>query len=127
MKSTGLVGLGLALALTGCSTLSNLETIASGSVSPQQVYIAANSFDAIEATATQYLGLPLCPQGTPVCRTQVSSQTVYNNVKTARGARNALEAYMGANPGAAVPVSNYNVLVTSVQTLTALVAVNKGG
>jgi hypothetical protein len=122
-----LLGVVLAIGLSSCATINNLETIASGSVSPQQVYIAANSFDAIEATATQYLKLPLCPQGSPVCRTQLSSQTVYNNVKTARSARNALEAYMNANPGASVPVSNYNVLVTSVQTLNALVAVNKGG
>jgi hypothetical protein len=112
------------LALSGCNTISNLYTIASGSASPSQVYVAANAFDAVEGTATQYLRLPLCPQSQPVCRTKTTSQVVYNNVKTARAARNALEAYMTANPGAPVPVSNYNILVTALQTLNALVAAN---
>ena len=119
-----MIAIATVLALGGCTTLGNLYTVATGSVTPNQVYIAANAFDAAEGTATQYLRLPLCPKGEPVCRTQTTSQVVYNNVKAARSARNALEGYMTANPGAPVPVSNYNILVTAMQTLNALVQAN---
>lgn len=122
--AAGLIALSLCGQTSGCTTISNLYTIASGSASPNQVYIAANAFDGIEGTATQYLLLPLCPKGAPVCRTGATSSAVYNNIVAARAARNALEAYMTANPGAPVPVSNYNILVTALQTLNALVQAN---
>lgn len=111
-----------ALSLGGCSTIQNLETIASGSVSPQQVLVAANSFDAIEATATTYLNLPTCPIAQPICKTQSVVATLVPQIRNARSARNQLEAYMTANPGQAVPVSNYNVLVTGINTLQTALA-----
>jgi hypothetical protein len=110
------------LLLGGCSTLSNLETIASGSVSANQVYVAANAFDAIEATATNYLQLPPCPTAAPVCRTSSIVAVIVPQVRNGRVARNQLEAYVNANPGQAVPVSNYNVLITTVNTLQGALA-----
>lgn len=129
LRMLALMGLALAPALTGASCqaitdIENLSTIASGSVTPNQVFVAANAFDAIEGTANTYLSLPLCPQGMPICRTKTTSQTVYTNILTARKARNSLESYMNANAGAPVPVSNYNVLVTALQTIGALVQAN---
>lgn len=129
LRTLVIIALAMSPALMGASCqvltdIENFQTIASGSVSPAQVYTVANAFDAIEGTATTYLRLPLCPNGAPVCRVQSTSQTVYTNVVLARRARNSLEAYMNANAGAPIPVSNYNVLVTALQTIGALVNAN---
>jgi hypothetical protein len=112
----------LAIGLAGCTTLNNLSTIASGSVSPQQVLVAANAFDAIEVTATNYLSLPTCPVATPICKTAAVAKTLVADIRTGRSARNQLEAYMTVNPGQVVPVSNYNVLISAVNTLQTLLA-----
>ena len=106
------------VSLAGCSTLSLLT---GSSVTAQEIIVAGNTFDAIEATATNYLKLPLCPQAT-VCRTQAASAAIYPAVKSARQARATLEAAVAANPNAALPISNYNVLMTAINTLQSLFA-----
>ena len=50
-----LIGLVLALGLAGCNINLNPNV-----ATPQDVVIAANAFDAAEATAANYLTLPLC-------------------------------------------------------------------
>jgi hypothetical protein len=127
------VGLLVAIGLTGATsqceftqTIGNLETIASGSVSASQVYIATNIYVSIAGTISQYLALPLCPTSAPLCRTKATSQTLARDDLVAYNAVKALDAYVDANPGQAVPVSNYNVLVVALQGINALVQANQG-
>jgi hypothetical protein len=122
-----LVAIGLTGATSNCQVvqdINSLTTILSGSVSPSQVVIATNLYNAAAGTAYQYLKLPLCPTAAPLCRTQIISQSVYNNVAVASKAVKALDAYVDANPGQAVPVSNYNALVIALQALNGLVQAN---
>lgn len=123
--------LALVTALTGATSecqlmqsIDSLQTIASGSVSPGQVYIATNLYVGAAGTVNQYLALPLCPTATPLCRTQSTSQRIFSNLLQARKAVRSLDAYVDANPGAPVPVSNYNVLVIALQTMNGLVKAN---
>lgn len=120
-----------ALALCGATSecqvaqdINSLEVIASGSVSANQVLIATNLYSAAAGTAHQYLILPVCPKATPLCRSQITSQLVVSNDAVAYKAVQALDAYVDANPGQAVPVANYNALVVALQALNGLVQVN---
>ena len=121
MKKLLLIGL---LALGGCSTLQNIGTIVTGaSVTPSQVYIAANAFDAVEATATTYLNLPACGGTAKLCRTAAAVKAIVPAVRSGRAARNQLEAAVNANGGTApVPASLYSVLVGSTNTLQTIIA-----
>lgn len=106
----------IALSLGGCATLNAIE---GATVSPTQIIVAANSFDAIEATATNYLRLPPCPQAT-VCRTQAAVSAIVPAIRAGRKARNQLEAYVSTN--APAPVAAFNVLTTAISTLQSLMA-----
>ena len=91
-------------------------------LTPQEVYVAANAFDAVEATATAYLNLPLCPAA-KVCRTAIATGAIIGPIRDGRKARNALEAYIAANPGvAAVPVSLSTALNAAVSSAQAIIA-----
>ncbi len=117
MKLASLVVLGV-LGLAGCSTLS---TLVGTTISPTQVIVAGNSFDAIEATATNYLRLPLCP-GATLCRTAAATDAIVPAVRAARTARNQMEAFVNANPGQPAPVSLYNTTITAINALESTLA-----
>jgi hypothetical protein len=108
--------LAVALALTGCANLLVVwQTITSASVSPTQIIVAGNAFDAAEASATQYLSackskaLPAT-----VCALTTRKQVVAS-VRAGRSARNQLEPYVIS--GTAGPAAIYNAMVTSINTL----------
>ena len=107
-----------ALALSGCSTIS---TLTGTTISPTQVIVAGNSFDAVEETATNYLKLPLCP-GATLCRTAAATKAIVPAVRAARAARNQMEAYVNANPGSPAPVSLYNAAITAISALESTLA-----
>lgn len=122
MKKLLLVGL---LALGGCANLQNdLNVLSGSSVTPQQVVVAGNAFDAVEATATTYLKLPGCPATTavPVCRSAAAAVQIAAAIRTGRAARNAMEGFVNAAPGTPAPVSNYNTLMTAISTLQSLLS-----
>ena len=65
----------IALSLAGCqgtrfgdfiATAGNAITAAENAVTPQQIYIAANAFDAVKVSATNYLELRRCPTNAPI-------------------------------------------------------------
>jgi hypothetical protein len=107
------------LALAGCSAVT---TLTSPALTPTQVIVAANSFDAIEATATNYLGLPTCPTATPVCKTAAGVAAIVPAIRAGRAARVTLEAAVNSGGSTPVPVSAYTTLTTAVGTLQALMA-----
>ena len=113
-----LATLATVLALSACVT-----TMTPNVLAPQQLRVAANSFDALESTATNYLKLPLC--GTvPVCRSQTVSVSLVKAVRSARSARTQLEAYVNANPTTPIPATLYQTVSVAVTTLQSILVSN---
>lgn len=108
--------LALATGLTGCVTINP------NVITPQQVIVAANGFDALESTATHYLKLPVC--GVAPCRDPNVTVTLAKAVRAARGARTQLEKYVNANPGSPIPVTLYQTVSVAVSTLQNLLVSN---
>lgn len=107
------------LALGGCaSELQKLHTVYSivteTTVSPSTIIVAANSFDALEATATQYLSYCKANLSTSACSAD-NRRTVIKAVRAGRAARNQLETYVTNNTAA--PSAIYNTLVAAINTL----------
>lgn len=123
MKTFRAILFGSAFFLGGCSGLTNAINVVTGtSVTPSQAYIAANAFDAVEATATTYLQLPACATGaSAVCRTASAVNSIVPAIRIGRIARNSLEAAVNAGGGAPVSVSLYNALTGQTATLQAIV------
>lgn len=109
----------LALALAGCATLQKDYAIITGAtVSPAAVIVAANSFDAIEATATNYLIFCKANRSAVGCGSYVAARKqILPAVRSGRVARNNLENFLTANPGALGPSGLYNALVSALNTL----------
>ena len=108
-----LIGLVLALGLAGCNINLNPNV-----ATPQDVVIAANAFDAAEATAANYLTLPLCGSVAKVCRTQASDPGRHGTVRAGRAARDQLLADI--NSSTPIPVTLLQALTTTVSTLQSL-------
>lgn len=114
----------LVLALGGCASLNTAWSVLTGvSVSPTQIIVAANAFDAGEASATQYLLFCKANPAPSYCALK-TRQTVITAVRTGRVARNQLEPYVVS--GTAGPAALYNTLIATVQTLQNQVPVNTG-
>jgi len=108
--------------LTGCATelqkiKSAYDVVTSSSVSPTMVYVAANTFDALEATATNYLRLPKCGGTAIVCRNQNAVAAIIPAVRSGRVARNNLEQFLKDHPGQLGPQGLYDALTQSITTL----------
>lgn len=114
MRKLLLVGL-LAGALGGCATIKADWAIITGTtVSPTQIIVAANAFDAGEASATQYL--LYCKQNAVQAACALSTRkAVVLAVRSGRVARNQLEPYIVS--GTAGPSAIYNTLVAIVAQL----------
>jgi hypothetical protein len=111
----------LALSLGACAQLTNAYNVVTGAtITPNQVYIAANAFDAVEASATTYLRLPAC--GSAPCRNVGATNTIVAAVRAGRLARNALEAAVNTNPGAPVNANLMATLTSSTSTLKAILS-----
>jgi hypothetical protein len=113
-----LLAISLALGLGGCAALqADWAIVTSASVSPTQIIIAANAFDAGEATATQYLLYCKATVPAPSYCALATRQAVVKAVRTGRVVRAQLEPYITS--GTAGPVALYNTLVAAVQSLQA--------
>lgn len=112
----------LALSLSGCAGITRLiDSATSVTVSPQSVVIAANSFNAIEATATNYLHLTRCDKTTSkVCRDKAVTAILIPAVLNARKARNDLVAFQKAHPGELGTQGLYDALQLAITTLTGI-------
>lgn len=114
----------LLLPLGACSTIDSIVGIVTGAtVTPQQAYIAANAFDTIEATATQYLQLPACGStASKLCRASAGVNAIVPAIRIGRTARNNLEAAVTASNGQPVSASLYSALTAQTSTLQQIVA-----
>jgi hypothetical protein len=106
----------LALSLGACSTLQSLSSLTTVQVSPQAVYLAENSFDAIEVTATGYLRICHAKMSTPGCSSTAIAQII-PAVRSGRVARSNINAFMKAHPDALGAAGLYDALVTATNTL----------
>ena len=124
MKRLLIIGL-LAFSLGACAQLRGLQTaysiVTESTVPAQTVIVAANSFDAIQATATQYLiycknniTVPACSAG--------NRRTVIKYVRVGRAARNQLETSIAT--GAPGPGAIYNTLIAAINQLNATPVAN---
>lgn len=117
MKRLALILL-ISLGLSGCAALTKLEAVytdLSGStISPQNVYIAANAFDALKVTATQYFVYCRTHLTVTVC-SAANRRTVLTFVRSGTAARNQLETYLVA--GTAAPAQIYQTLMAAVNGL----------
>lgn len=122
----------LGLALGGCAQLEELKTrvdqaatVVSSSVntavSPTNVIIASNAFDAMQVIATKYLRLPRC-SGTsgPICRSPAATPPLIAAVKAGRKARDAAQDYVRNNPNGMVPGDLYQALTGTVKTIQSI-------
>ena len=109
----------IALALTGCAQLTNAWNAVTGAqVTIQTVSVAASSFDALEATATNYLRLPKCAGSNgPVCADPAVMAKLVPAVRAGRAARDNLESFFQAHPEQLGPSGLYDALVAAVSTL----------
>lgn len=108
----------LALALGGCANLQGIYTLATTATVPaSEVVIAANSFDAVKATAVNY-GRYCIDQKfpAPIC-SAANRRAVIKAVRIGTAARNALEASI--NSGQPALSTIYNTLISSVNALNA--------
>ena len=114
----------LTAGVAGCANLQNAwNVITSTSVSPTVVVIAVNTFDALEATATNYLRLPRCKTGGPIaCRDPNVTAKIVPAVRSGRAARNQLEAFIGSHPGQLGPKGLYDALIAATATLQTIFA-----
>lgn len=120
----------VSLSLSGCAAMQkvgagigNAWSVATGaSVPASSVVITSNTLDALEATATNYLSLPLCGTAITACRNRAATRPIENAVRAARVARNNLEAFQRANPGQLGASGLYNALQSAVSTLQGVLA-----
>lgn len=110
----------LALSLGSCAEFDNTWGIVTGStVSPTAVYVARNSFDALEATATNYISFCKSHPPTPGCSKTVIAKLI-PAVRSGRVARNNLTAFQKAHPGQLGPTGLYDALISATNTLQAI-------
>lgn len=102
------------LFLGGCSTMSTLQHAMGTSVSPTEAIIAANTYDAIEATATGFL--TFCAKVPSDSRCGAGNRrAIIKYVRSGRAARNQMESYIQNNTS--VPSAIYNTVKAAVDNL----------
>jgi len=121
IRKLGYLGavIGLSVTLGGCPQITNdWNAITGSAVSPTAVIVAGNSFDALEATATNYLRLKKCSSASgPICRDPKATAMIIPAIRSGRAARTNLEQFMVNNPGKLGDQGLYNALQTAITTL----------
>ncbi len=114
----------ISLTIGGCAgltrtfeTVQNAVTAAENAVTPQQIYIAANAFDAIKVSATNYLLLKRCPQNAPFCRDPAVTKKLVPLIRAGTVARNNAVTWARANPNGFADVSLYEKLTSITGTI----------
>jgi len=120
----------IALMLSGCAgtRVGNFFEVAgnaisaaqSANVTPQQIYIAANAFDAVKVSATNYLELKRCPTNAPFCRDPSVTKKLIPLIRAGTIARNNAVTWARANPNGFADVSLYEKLTSITSTIEAI-------
>lgn len=109
----------LVVTLPACDRISAIIQIAtSASVSPNLIFIAANTFDGLEVTATNYLRLSRCTGANgPVCRDPEAAEKIIATVQSGRIVRNKMRQFLRDHPGQLGIQGDYDALKESIATL----------
>lgn len=121
----------LALALAGCAPGSFgakvegvVSAITGATVSPQAIIVLANSFDALEVTAKNYINPRLNRRcdGTngPICRDPAATKEIIKAVRAGRVARNNAKQFLRDHPGELGSQGLYDALQDTVSTLQSI-------
>lgn len=112
--------------LVGCAALAQ---IASVKVDPKLVLVAANTFNVLEATATNYIRLPACtPDNRPVCREPEVTAIIIPAVYSGRTARNGLREFYRRHPNVPLgPQGLFDALTSANSVLQEIFAQHKIG
>lgn len=108
----------LALALGGCTTISEIE---GSSISPQAANIAVSTAAAVEAAGTSYM--QLCVVKNPVCNLAAAAK-IAPAIRTIHVAARQVVAALRTSGGAAIPVASYNTLTSTITVLQSIYAQN---
>jgi hypothetical protein len=115
------LALTLALSLGGCATFQKVEnavaTVGGLKINNKTVYVAINTFNAAERSATNYLKLPLCNGTVTLCRANGAAEAIDQPFRAGIQARNDLRSYMRANKGTLADAGLYNTLVSATTSL----------
>lgn len=117
----------VALVSSGCSTpfgerlnaaVSLVTSASAATVDPKVVIVAAQTFDAMEVTAKNYLKLRRCNGSNgPVCRSPAATRPLIAAVHSGRTARKNALAFLKAHPGQLGPSGLYDALNASIGTM----------
>ena len=106
----------LLFTLGACASLQTAWNVVTGTeISATQILVAANAFDAGEASATQYLMFCKATVPAPSYCALSTRKTVVTAVRVGRAARSQLEPYIVS--GTAGPAALYNTLIATITTL----------
>jgi hypothetical protein len=114
----------LTLSLAGCAQFNTAwDAVTSAQVTTTQVVVLGNTFDALEATATNYLNLPKC-SGTngPVCAEPAAVAKIIPAIRSGRVARDNLEQFAADHPDKLGSSGLYDALKTTVATIQGIFA-----
>lgn len=114
----------LAMPLAGCTTLNQITSaytaITDASVPPQVVTVSANGFDAVKSVVTSYIAY-CTPNPQPIGCSDTAIRKAIPAVRSGTAARDALEAFQAAHPGALGSKGLYDALVAATGTLKTIV------
>lgn len=112
--------------LAGCAALAQVSAV---KVNPTLVIVAANTFNALEATATNYIRLPACvPENRPICREPEVAAIIIPAVYSGRSARNGLRDFYRKYPNTPLgPQGLFDALTSTNDILQQIFAQHKIG
>lgn len=105
----------LTLSLAGCATLGVVQQVATATVPATVVIPAANAFDVLKGTATNYGRYCIQQKMVPAVCSADARRAVIKFVRSGTAARKQLEGSLDRGEPAAASV--YNLLVVAVQGL----------
>lgn len=107
----------LALTLSSCALARAYSTLSDLSISPQLVLLAGNSFDAVEITAKNVI-VACTPVARPSACAGLNVPVLVSSIKAGRDARDGLEGFAAAHPGALGSAGLYDALLAATSTIT---------
>ena len=118
-----LASFAIVLLLSGCAGtrlgdfIETVKSATTGSISPEAIYIAANTFDSVEVSATNYLNLKKCPQNAPFCRQPGVAKKLVPLIRAGRVARNNAVQWAKDHPNQLAERSLYDSLTGITSTI----------
>lgn len=123
----------LSVSIGGCAELDKIRQSFTAAakivVNKDAVKVATSAFNAVEATATVYIGQPRCPTGIqkPTCMSPPIRETIATAIQTGRAARDKLLDFVEAHPDAIGDQGVYDALKVATSTLQNIITTYKIG